>query len=106
MRTTFIYDCDFNFAPFASRFTGALTAFGNALHTVTDRTSPSHAGEQKWSDPAWHNPKLWIHIGREAFGSHSDNVNERRGMCSRPGRRRRSDCQTDGRGHRAGLWVR
>jgi hypothetical protein len=27
---------------------GALTAFGNALHTVTDRTSPTHAGNQPW----------------------------------------------------------
>jgi hypothetical protein len=26
----------------------ALTAFGNALHTVTDRTSPAHAGHQPW----------------------------------------------------------
>jgi len=26
----------------------ALTAFGNALHTVMDRTSPSHRGNQPW----------------------------------------------------------
>ncbi len=26
----------------------ALTAFGNALHTITDRTSPAHAGNQPW----------------------------------------------------------
>jgi RHS repeat-associated protein len=26
----------------------ALTAFGNALHTVTDRTSPAHEGNQPW----------------------------------------------------------
>ena len=32
----------------------ALTAFGNALHTTTDRTSPSHQGEQPWANkPAW-----------------------------------------------------
>jgi RHS repeat-associated protein len=26
----------------------ALTAFGNALHTVTDKTSPAHEGYQRW----------------------------------------------------------
>jgi len=26
----------------------ALTAFGNALHTIEDRTSPAHAGNQPW----------------------------------------------------------
>jgi hypothetical protein len=26
----------------------ALTAFGNALHTITDRLSPAHAGNQPW----------------------------------------------------------
>jgi RHS repeat-associated protein len=31
----------------------ALSAFGNALHTVTDRTSPSHEGEQPWSNKFW-----------------------------------------------------
>lgn len=30
----------------------AMTAFGNALHTVTDGTSPAHAGFQRWSG-AW-----------------------------------------------------
>jgi hypothetical protein len=41
----------------------ALQAFGNALHTITDKTSPSHEGYQRWygvKDPlawpgdAWH----------------------------------------------------
>jgi RHS repeat-associated protein len=27
---------------------GALTAFGNALHTIEDRLSPAHAGNQPW----------------------------------------------------------
>ncbi|MGA3093247.1 MAG: RHS repeat-associated core domain-containing protein [Terriglobales bacterium] len=27
---------------------GAMTAFGNALHTVTDMTSPAHEGYQRW----------------------------------------------------------
>jgi RHS repeat-associated protein len=31
----------------------ALTAFGNALHTVEDRTSPAHEGEQPWYG-SWH----------------------------------------------------
>lgn len=32
----------------------ALTAFGNALHTAQDRTSPSHQGEQPWANKPWH----------------------------------------------------
>jgi len=31
----------------------ALTAFGNTLHTVEDRTSPAHEGEQPWYG-SWH----------------------------------------------------
>jgi RHS repeat-associated protein len=31
----------------------ALTAFGNALHTVEDRTSPAHEGNQPWYG-SWH----------------------------------------------------
>ena len=40
----------------------ALSAFGNALHTVTDRTSPAHEGEQPWSNKFW--PGAW-HVMRE-----------------------------------------
>jgi RHS repeat-associated protein len=40
----------------------ALTAFGNALHTVTDATSPAHAGFQSWSG-AWL-PAI-AHVARE-----------------------------------------
>ena len=40
----------------------ALSAFGNALHTVTDRTSPAHEGEQPWSNMFW--PGVW-HVMRE-----------------------------------------
>jgi RHS repeat-associated protein len=41
----------------------ALTAFGNALHTITDRTSPSHAGNQKWYGK--YDPWSLIHVLRE-----------------------------------------
>lgn len=41
----------------------ALTAFGNALHTVTDATSPAHAGFQRWSG-AWR-PSAASHVARE-----------------------------------------
>jgi RHS repeat-associated protein len=40
----------------------ALTTFGNALHTVTDATSPAHAGFQGWSG-AWL-PAI-VHVARE-----------------------------------------
>jgi RHS repeat-associated protein len=39
---------------------GALTAFGNALHTITDRPSPPHAGYQPWyGQPWWYPSGLW-----------------------------------------------
>jgi hypothetical protein len=42
---------------------GALTAFGNALHSTTDAISPSHAGYQPWYGLVnWHSP---IHGARE-----------------------------------------
>jgi hypothetical protein len=45
----------------------ALTAFGNALHTTTDRTSPAHEGEQPWpGKPKWHYTSI-IHFIREAW---------------------------------------
>jgi len=46
----------------------ALQAFGNALHTITDETSPSHEGQQEWyglkSPWAW--PGDAWHFLREA----------------------------------------
>jgi RHS repeat-associated protein len=49
----------------------ALTAFGNALHTVTDRTSPAHQGEQPWANkPKWHYTTIG-HFLREAWRSPS-----------------------------------
>jgi RHS repeat-associated protein len=44
----------------------ALTAFGNALHTVQDRTSPAHQGEQPWSGNAKDVPG---HLWREKWPS-------------------------------------
>jgi RHS repeat-associated protein len=43
----------------------ALTAFGNALHTITDRLSPAHAGYQPWYGQGWWNPSAWLHYWRE-----------------------------------------
>lgn len=43
----------------------ALTAFGNALHTVTDRTSPSHEGNQPWYNDPWYNKRTRTHIEGE-----------------------------------------
>jgi hypothetical protein len=49
----------------------ALSAFGNALHTTTDRTSPAHEGEQPWAGkPWWHYTSIW-HGLREAIPSPS-----------------------------------
>jgi hypothetical protein len=49
----------------------ALQAFGNALHTATDRTSPAHEGEQPWANkPKWHYTTIW-HFLREAWPSPS-----------------------------------
>lgn len=44
----------------------ALQAFGNALHTITDRLSPAHVGYQPWyGKSAWH-PSTWFHFGQES----------------------------------------
>lgn len=43
----------------------ALTAFGNALHTITDRLSPAHAGYQPWYGQSKFNPSAWWHYSRE-----------------------------------------
>jgi hypothetical protein len=47
----------------------ALTAFGNALHVVTDRTSPAHQGEQPWADKPWWHYTTIGHFLREAWRS-------------------------------------
>jgi hypothetical protein len=52
----------------------ALTAFGNALHTVTDRTSPSHEGEQPWADKPWYSFATLSHFFREIYPSPSRRV--------------------------------
>jgi len=52
----------------------ALTAFGNALHTVTDRTSPVHQGEQPWADNPWWHYKTIGHFLGEALGRSSSQV--------------------------------
>jgi RHS repeat-associated protein len=44
----------------------ALTAFGNALHTATDRTSPSHRGNQPWHNDPWYNKRTRTHIENES----------------------------------------
>ncbi len=41
----------------------ALTAFGNALHTITDRTSPAHKGNQPWFGIG--NAQALAHAARE-----------------------------------------
>ena len=40
----------------------ALTTFGNALHTATDRTSPSHRGNQPWHNDPWYKKRTRDHI--------------------------------------------
>lgn len=47
----------------------AQTAFGNALHTATDRTSPAHQGEQKWAGKPWYNPESIRHFWTEKWAS-------------------------------------
>jgi hypothetical protein len=44
----------------------ALTAFGNALHTITDRLSPAHAGYQPWHGQSEWSPSAWRHFLRES----------------------------------------
>ena len=41
----------------------ALTAFGNALHTITDRTSPTHTGNQPWYGSL--DPRALAHVWGE-----------------------------------------
>lgn len=49
----------------------ALQAFGNALHTATDRISPAHEGEQPWANkPKWHYTAI-RHFLREVWPSSS-----------------------------------
>lgn len=52
----------------------ALEYFGNALHTVTDRLSPEHRGEQLWRGLSWpnepHLPSALWHGGREWASGH------------------------------------
>jgi hypothetical protein len=43
----------------------ALTKFGYALHTISDGTSPSHEGYQKWYG-VWHLSSAW-HWMREQY---------------------------------------
>jgi hypothetical protein len=43
----------------------ALTAFGNALHTTTDRTSPAHQGEQPWRNKPKYSKETRTHFLRE-----------------------------------------
>jgi RHS repeat-associated protein len=52
----------------------ALTAFGNALHTATDRTSPSHRGNQPWKNEPWYKKSTRDHVAGEA----TINANDRR----------------------------
>ncbi len=44
----------------------ALTAFGNALHTTTDRISPSHPGEQSWRNKPPYSKETMTHVLGEA----------------------------------------
>jgi RHS repeat-associated protein len=55
----------------------ALTAFGNALHTVTDRTSPAHAGNQRWNGTAGVKNKIAAldHIRRELHPTSAQRAN-------------------------------
>ena len=47
---------------------GALTAFGNALHTITDKTSPSHQYFQPWYGMGLFDlPEAGYHFVREAW---------------------------------------
>jgi hypothetical protein len=50
----------------------ALQAFGNALHTATDRTSPSHRGNQPWRNEPWYKKSTRDHVAGEATISAAD----------------------------------
>jgi RHS repeat-associated protein len=46
----------------------ALSAFGNALHTISDMTSPAHEGFQYWYGPWYKHPfSAAYHFSREGF---------------------------------------
>ena len=45
----------------------ALTAFGNALHTVEDKLSPAHIGYQPWYGRSAWNPSAWAHFFHESY---------------------------------------
>lgn len=47
----------------------ALQAFGNALHTVTDGTSPAHKGYQPWANKPWWHYTTVGHFLREVWRS-------------------------------------
>jgi RHS repeat-associated protein len=49
----------------------ALTAFGNALHTIEDEISPAHEGFQPWYGESKFSPLAWIHFFRESYISES-----------------------------------
>jgi hypothetical protein len=46
----------------------ALMKFGNALHIITDRLSPAHAGYQPWYGQSKLNPSSWLHWLHEMNG--------------------------------------
>ena len=46
---------------------GALTAFGNALHTIEDKLSPAHIGYQPWYGQSGWNPSAWAHVLHESY---------------------------------------
>lgn len=50
---------------------GALTAFGNAMHTAMDRTSPAQVGNQPWNGTAGVRNKLAAaeHVRRESYAT-------------------------------------
>jgi hypothetical protein len=52
----------------------ALTAFGNALHAITDAQSPAHKGNQPWygTKGIWNKLRAAVHFGREAVPSGPD----------------------------------
>jgi RHS repeat-associated protein len=41
----------------------AMTAFGNALHPITDKTSPAHEGYQPWYGPWYRHPLTAVYHG-------------------------------------------
>ncbi|MHB8753518.1 MAG: hypothetical protein ACYC92_00960 [Candidatus Acidiferrales bacterium] len=45
----------------------ALTHFGNALHTILDRKSPAHKGNQPWYGQSKWDPSAWLHFLHESY---------------------------------------